>query len=139
VTSEKVLFVCGENACRSQMAEGFYNAMAAKSKAESAGTFPSGSINPLAIEVMLEAGIDISGNSPKQLDLSRLDEFGRIISFGCIIKAAFPAKDRLEEWLIEDPSGKDIDFFRTVRDEIRLRVKRLIEEEEGTPGDQTPA
>jgi arsenate reductase (thioredoxin) len=130
--SAKILFVCGENACRSQMAEAFYNSMADKSTAESAGTFPSGSINPLAIEVMLEAGIDISGNSPKQLDLSRLGEFSRIISFGCIAAAAFPAKDRLEEWLIEDPSGKDLAFFRTVRDEIRHGVERLIKEVEGT-------
>ena len=72
-------------------------------------------------------GIDISGNSSKRLDLARLDEFDRIISFGCIAKAAFPAKDRLEEWLIEDPAGHDIDFFRVVRDEIRQRVERLIE------------
>jgi arsenate reductase len=113
------------------MAEAFYNAMASKSTAESAGTFPSSRIDPLAIEVMLEASIDISGNSTKQLDLSRLEEFSRIVSFGCIAKAAFPAKDRLEEWLIEDPSGKDIAFFRTVRDEIRHRVERLIEEVEG--------
>ncbi len=58
----------------------------------------------------------------------RLGEFGRIISFGCIAKAAFPAKDRLEEWLIEDPAGKDIEFFRATRDEIRRRVERLISE-----------
>ncbi len=123
----KVLFVCGENACRSQMAEAFYNSMARDGSAESAGTFPSCRISPLAVEVMREVGIDISGNSSKRLDLARLDEFDRIISFGCIAKAAFPAKDRLEEWLIEDPAGHDIDFFRVVRDEIRQRVEHLIE------------
>ena len=128
MTSGKVLFVCSENACRSQMAEGFYNAMADKGKAESAGTFPSDSVNPLAVEVMREEGIDISGNVPKKLDPSRLDEFDRIISFGCIAKAAFPAKERLEEWSIEDPSGKDIAFFRSVRNEIRIQVERLYEE-----------
>ena len=128
MTSAKVLFVCSENACRSQMAEGFYNAMADKSEAESAGTFPSDSINPMAVEVMREVGIDISRNKPKKLDLSRLGEFGRIISFGCIAKAAFPAKERLVEWLIEDPSGKDIAFFRSVRDEIRLKVRQLCKE-----------
>ena len=126
--SEKVLFVCSENACRSQMAEGFYNAIADKGGAESAGTFPSDSINPLAVEVMREVGIDISGNQPKKLDLSRLDEYSRIISFGCIAKAAFPVKERLEEWLIEDPSAKEIAFFRSVRDEIRIKVERLYEE-----------
>ncbi len=131
MTNEMILFVCGENACRSQMAEAFYNALAKRSQAESAGTFPAGSVNPLAVEVMLETGIDISGNETKRLDLSRLDEYSRIISFGCIAKAAFPARDRLEEWLIDDPSGKSIAFFRTVRDEIRLRVERLVIEVEG--------
>ncbi len=114
------------------MAEAFYNSMADKSSAESAGTLPSGEIHPLAIEVMLEAGTNISGNSPKKLDFSRLEEFSHVISFGCIARAAFPAKDRLEEWLIEDPSARDIGFFRSVRDEIRRRVERLVEEVEGT-------
>jgi len=127
---EKVLFVCSENACRSQMAEAFYNTLATRSEAESAGTFPADSINPLAVEVMLEVGIDISGNETKTLDLSHLEEFNRIISFGCIAKAAFPARDRLEEWLIDDPSGKDIAFFRAVHDEIRARVERLVGEVE---------
>jgi arsenate reductase len=125
-----VLFVCGENACRSQMAEAFYNSLARDSSAESAGTFPSGRVNPLAVEVMREAGLDISGNLSKQLDLSRLGEFDRIVSFGCIAKAAFPAKDRLEEWIIEDPSGREVEFFRTVRDEIRFRVECLIKQVE---------
>lgn len=128
---KKVLFVCAENACRSQMAEAFYNALARDSSAESAGTFPSGSISPLAVEVMLEAGMDLSDNVSKKLDLSRLDEFDRVISFGCIAKAAFPARDRLEEWLVEDPAGRDVEFFRAIRDEIRGRVEPLLEEVEG--------
>lgn len=131
MVSDKVLFMCGENACRSQMAAAFYNATAAKSVAESAGNFPADEVHPLAVEVMREVGIDISDRKPVKLDLSRLDEFGRIISFGCIAKAAFPARDRLEEWLIEDPSGRDIDFFRGVRDDIRLRTERLVAETEG--------
>ncbi len=128
---KKILFVCAENACRSQMAEAFYNSLARASRAESAGTFPSGRVNPTAVEVMREVGLDISGNASKPLDLSRLDEFDRIISFGCIAKAAFPARDRLEEWPIEDPAGKDIEFFRRIRDEIRGRVERLVTEVEG--------
>ncbi len=129
--TKKVLFVCGENACRSQMAEAFYNAMAKSSSAESAGTFPSGKVNPLAVEVMREEGIDISVSLSKKFEASRIDEFDRIISFGCIAKAAFPAKDRLEEWLVEDPAGHDIEFFRKIRDEIRERVEQLVKELEG--------
>ncbi len=69
-TGKRVLFVCGENACRSQMAEAFYNTLSNSDGAESAGTFPSGRVNPLAVEVMREAGIDISGNLSKKLDVS---------------------------------------------------------------------
>jgi len=130
----KVLFVCAENACRSQMAEAFFNRLARRGEAESAGTFPSGRVNPSAVEVMREVGVDISGNSSKPLDLSRLGEFDRVISFGCIAKAAFPARDRLEEWLIEDPAGHDLDFFRKVRDEIKRRVEVIVEEMEGRGG-----
>jgi arsenate reductase len=130
VAGKRVLFVCGENACRSQMAEALYNSLARGSSAESAGTFPSGKVNPMAIEAMKEVGLDLSGSIPKKLDPSRLDEFDRIISFGCIAKAAFPAKDRLEEWLIEDPAGWDIDFFHATRVEIQRRVEQLIREVE---------
>lgn len=128
-TGGKVLFVCGENACRSQMAEAFYNALAHGGTAESAGTIPSGAVNPLAVAVMREVGIDLSGHTSKQLDVSRLDGFDRIVSFGCIVKATFPAANRLEEWLIDDPAGRDVGFFREVRDEIRRRVESLIDED----------
>jgi protein-tyrosine-phosphatase len=123
---KKFLFACSENACRSQMAEGFANAMAGERVAESAGTFPVAEVNPLAVEVMSEVGIDISAHEPKLFRLEDVDRFDRIISFGCIPRAAFPAPERLEDWLIPDPAGKDIEAFRAVRDEIRLRVERLL-------------
>jgi arsenate reductase len=128
---EKVLFVCGENAARSQMAEAFFNSMASRHEAESAGTQPGSAVNPLAVEVMTEKGLDISGAVPKPLDPARLDEFQRIISFGCIVKSVFPARDRLEEWLIEDPGDGDIVFMRKIRDEIKARVSGLVDELEG--------
>jgi arsenate reductase len=128
---EKVLFVCGENAARSQMAEAFFNSMTSRHEAESAGTQPGSAVNPLAVEAMAEKGLDISGAVPKPLDPARLDEFQRIISFGCIVKSVFPARDRLEEWLIEDPGDGDIVFMRKIRDEIKARVSGLVDELEG--------
>ncbi len=123
---KKVLFLCAENACRSQMAEAFYNSLARNSTAESAGTFPAKEVNPLAVEVMREAGLDISGKTPKKFHLSDIDNYQKIISFGCVARAAFPKPEALEEWPIPDPAGKDLDFFRKIREEIRLRVEQLV-------------
>lgn len=127
------MFVCGENACRSQMAEAFANEMAGQRVAESSGTFPGKRVNPNAIEVMNEVGIDISQAVPKLFRLEDIQRFDRIISFGCIPKTTFPAPERLEEWLIEDPSGHSLAVFRHVRDEIKGRVEALLSElTEGT-------
>jgi protein-tyrosine-phosphatase len=128
---EKVLFVCAENAARSQMAEAFFNHLARRWRAESAGTLPGKGVNPKAAQVMAEQGIDISGARSKGLELSRLDEFQRIISFGCIAKSAFPARDRLEEWLLGDPAGGDLETMRAARDAIRGKVEELVRELEG--------
>lgn len=129
----KVLFVCGENAARSQMAEAFFNHLSRHWRAESAGTQPGSKINPMAVQAMAEVGLDISQTYPKSLDLSRLDEFHRIISFGCIVKSVFPARDRLEEWPLEDPALGDIEFMREIRDEIRRRASELVLELEEDP------
>ena len=127
----RVLFVCGENAARSQMAEAFFNHAASTWRADSAGTLPGNSVNTMAVRVMAEEGMDISSAVPKPLDLSRLDEYQRIISFGCIVKSVFPARDRLEEWPLPDPGKGDITLMREVRDQIRKRVHELIVELEG--------
>lgn len=130
---KRVLFVCGENAARSQMAEAFFNHLAREWRAESAGTLPGRRVNPLAVQAMAEEGLDISANRPKALDLERLDEFDRIISFGCIVKSVFPARDRLEEWPLPDPGQGDMGLMREVRDEISRRVAALVTELEGHP------
>ncbi len=125
---KKALFVCGENACRSQMAEALMNELAGEQVAESSGTFPAQRVNPRAVAVMGEVGIDISGAVPKLFRLEDVARFDRIISFGCIAKATFPAPERLEEWLVADPSGHSLAVFRNVRDEIRARVEKLWRE-----------
>lgn len=130
---KRVLFVCGENSARSQMAEAYFNHMARGWRAESAGTMPGSRVNPYAVAAMAEEGLDLSGASPKPLDLSRLEGFDRIISFGCIVKSVFPARDRLEEWPLQDPGKGGLDLMREVRDEIKERVSALVRELEGEP------
>lgn len=110
------------------MAEAIYNSLAKYSRADSAGTHPALKINPLAAECIREIGIDLRGHEPVRFNFASIDEYERIISFGCIVKATFPGNERLEEWPIEDPQGKGIEFFRQVRDEIRMRVEILLTE-----------
>jgi len=123
----KVLFVCIENSCRSQMAEGFAR-FYGKGKIEtfSAGSRPSGKVNEKAIEVMKEAGIDISFQPSKGFDALPLKEFDVVVTMGCGDQCPFiPAKRRID-WQIRDPKGKPIWFFREVRDEIKDKVLELI-------------
>jgi arsenate reductase len=122
----KVGFICVGNSCRSQMAEGFArhygNDMI---EAYSAGTNPAAEINPNAVLVMKEKGIDISGQYPKLLEdiPSRLDI---LITMGCGVECPFvPCKVR-EDWGLDDPAGKPVEEFRRIRDLIEEKVKLLI-------------
>jgi len=114
------------------MAEAFFNRLAKGAKAESAGTRPAKSVNPLAVEVMAEVGIDISGAKPKQLTLEMLEGADRVITMGCLSGELCPAAlVPTEDWGIEDPAGKSMEKFREVRDKIRKKVEALVEELEG--------
>ncbi len=124
----KVLFVCVENSCRSQMAEGFARTWGADVlEAHSAGSKPSGRIHPAAVEVMKERGIDLAGHSSKGLaDLPRV-QWDYVITMGCGDACPFvPSKCR-EDWGIPDPKNLLLDEFRRVRDQIESKVKDLIE------------
>ncbi|MBI5213423.1 MAG: arsenate reductase ArsC [Nitrospirae bacterium] len=125
---KKVLFVCVENSCRSQMAEGFVRLFGGGIfESYSAGSKPSGKVDHMAVEVMKEAGIDISSQKSKGFNDLSVKEFDMVITLGCGDVCPFvPAKEHIE-WKIDDPKGKDIDFFRIVRDQIKDRVKRLAE------------
>lgn len=125
---KKVLFVCVENSCRSQMAKGFFNASAKQAIADSAGTQPAQKINPGAIEVMKEKGIDISTSIPKTITPEMNEKFDIIVTMGCIQSCPITPGDKTIEWKIDDPKGKDIAFFRQVRDQINEKVKKLIKE-----------
>jgi len=125
----KIVFVCVENARRSQMAEGFANAFGQERlEVYSAGSNPSSQIDPLVIEVMKEKGIDLSRKRPKGLDDLPPVEMDYLVTMGCEETCPGVLAKKTIEWQIPDPKGKTIDFFREVRDVIENRVKALFEE-----------
>lgn len=125
-----VLFVCVENAGRSQMAEGFFNKHAPPGyRAVSAGTKPAGQINPLAVQAMKEAGIDISRQKSKIITDDMIRDSAKAINMGCMDRSDCPLLflNNPVDWSIEDPKGKPIEKVREIRDEIERRVKELAE------------
>ena len=128
----RVLFVCVHNSGRSQMAEAFFNHIAkGKAQAYSAGTQPADRVNPVVIEAMREVGIDISGNKPKALTMDMAKKADRMITMGCgeETEAVCPARFiETEDWALEDPEGKTLEQVRKIRDEIKSRVTKLLNE-----------
>jgi arsenate reductase len=127
---KKVLFVCVHNAGRSQMAEAFFNRMAkGKAKGFSAGTQPSEKVNPTVVKAMNEAGIEIGLRKPRMLTFEMLEDADRVITMGCSVEKACPASFvPTEDWELDDPEGHPIEQVRLIRDEIKARVEKLIEE-----------
>lgn len=124
-----ILFVCVENAGRSQMAEGFFRKYAPDGyKAISAGTKPVSEINPVAIEVMKEVGIDISNQKSKDIAEDMMRNSFKTVNMGCMDKESCPTLflPNVLDWKLEDPKGKAIEKVREIRDEIELRVKELV-------------
>lgn len=126
-----VLFVCVHNAGRSQMAEGFFRKYAPKGYATlSAGTKPVPEINPLAIQVMKELGIDISNQRSKDLTEDMLRNATTVVNMGCMDNNFCPTVyiPRVIDWGLEDPKDKPIEKVREIRDEIERRVRELAAE-----------
>jgi arsenate reductase (thioredoxin) len=127
--AKSILFVCVENAGRSQMAEGFFNKYAPREyEAISAGTRPVSQINPVAIQVMGEVSIDISKQKSKEITDDMIRNSSKIVNMGCIEKESCPTLflHDLSDWNIEDPKNKPIEKVREIRDEISVRVKDLV-------------
>jgi protein-tyrosine-phosphatase len=128
---KRVLFVCVENAGRSQMAEAFAKAYGkGKVEATSAGTMPANEVNPRVVQVMREKGIDLSADRPKLVTNQMVQEADMVIVMGCSAEGFCPAPllHKVVDWEIEDPKGKPIEKVREIRDEIENRVKTLINE-----------
>ena len=123
---KRVLFVCVENSNRSQMAEAFAHMHGgAGVEALSAGSQPSGRINPKAIRFMAELGYDLTTHASKSLD--DIDgEFDAVITMGCGDNCPWVPARRREDWGLPDPREMDDDGYRAVRDEISARVKTLL-------------
>lgn len=130
----RVLFVCVHNAGRSQMAAAFFNRLARERRldaaAESAGTAPGERVNPAAVQVMEEAGVDTTGCRPRLLTPELAAGSDRIITMGCGVDAEMcPAGTYLsEDWQLPDPHGQPVEAVRRVRDQVRDRVAALVDE-----------
>ncbi|MHA7619045.1 arsenate reductase ArsC [Cellulosimicrobium cellulans] len=123
------LFVCVHNAGRSQMAAGYLRALSGGAvEVRSAGSAPADQINPVAVEAMLEEGIDLRAEQPKVLTAEAVQASDVVITMGCGDACPiFPGK-RYEDWALEDPAGQGIDAVRPIRDQIRTRVLTLLDE-----------
>ncbi len=125
-----VLFVCVHNSGRSQMAEGFFNHLAGgRARAVSAGTTPADRVQPEAVQVMGEVGIDIGRQRPKLLTPEMIEGAARVITMGCGVEGVCPATFvPTEDWGLDDPQGQPIEKVHEIRDEIRRRVEGLLAE-----------
>ncbi len=123
----EVLFVCVHNAGCSQMAAGLLDLRSnGRIGVRSAGSAPADEINPVVVEAMRELGVDISREFPKPLTGETVQGADVVVTMGCGDACpVFPGK-RYEDWELEDPSGKDLETVRRIRDEIDGRVQQLI-------------
>jgi arsenate reductase (thioredoxin) len=128
---KKILFVCVENAGRSQIAEAFANKYGnEKVIASSAGNKPAEKVNPTVVDVLKEKDIDISANKPKLITAKMAMDSDLIVTMGCNDQGVCPGpffKPTIE-WHLEDPKGKPIEKVREIRDQIERQVKELIAE-----------
>ncbi len=133
---KNILFICVQNSARSQIAEGFFRKYAnGRIACVSAGTVPADTINPDAIVVMREVGIDISTGKPKILTEDMINHASIVINMGCIDNNSCPAallknSKIMQDWGIEDPNGKTIAKMREIRDQIERKVLDLIRQTE---------
>jgi len=126
---QNILFVCVENAGRSQMAEAFFRKYASKKfNVISAGTIPSTQLNPLVVKVMQEIGINLDDQQPKLLSNNMIENSFKTINLGCMDKESCPSLfvNDVVDWNISDPKEKTLDDVRKIRDTIKTEVMNLI-------------
>jgi arsenate reductase (thioredoxin) len=123
----EVLFVCVHNAGRSQMAAGLLAHYAGdRVTVRSAGSAPGEEINPAAVQVMAELGIDLSQEFPRPLTDEYVQAADVVITMGCGDACPIYPGKRYEDWEVEDPAGRSVEEVRRIRDDIAARVRALI-------------
>ena len=124
-----VLFLCVHNAGRSQIGAGWLRHLAGdRIRVLSAGSSPSETVNPTAVEAMAEVGVDISSNRPQLWTEAMVRDVDVVVSMGCGDECpVYPGTRRLD-WQLEDPAGQGVEMVRGVRDEIRTLVGELLED-----------
>jgi arsenate reductase (thioredoxin) len=122
MSKPSVLFVCVHNAGRSQMAAAFLSHLSRGAvEVRSAGSEPADRVNPAAVQ-------DIAAEKPKILTDDAVRESDVVITMGCGDTCPFYPGKRYEDWVLDDPAGKDVAAVRPIRDEIRRRVEALLDE-----------
>ncbi len=127
---ENILFVCVENAGRSQMAEAFFKKYSKiKFNVISAGTIPSSELNPVVVQVMKEIGIDMLEQSPKILSNTMIENSHTIVNMGCVDKESCPSifVKNVIDWNVSDPKTQSIEQIRIIRDQIKSKVLNMID------------
>jgi arsenate reductase len=129
MSKPSVLFVCVHNAGRSQMAAGWLRHLAGGAvEVRSAGSAPADRINPAAVEVMAEVGIDITDRRPKILEPTTVQNSDVIVTMGCGDACPYYPGKRYEDWKLDDPAGHGVEAVRRIRDEIKTRIENLLAE-----------
>lgn len=122
-----ILFLCVHNAGRSQMAAGFAREISGgRVTILSGGSEPAEHVNPVAVEVMAEVGIDISSWIPRRFDDSLLDQVDVVVTMGCGDTCPFVPGKTYVDWPLDDPKGQPLEVVRRIRDEIRVLVEQLL-------------
>jgi arsenate reductase len=126
-----VLFVCVQNAGRSQMAEAlFTRAAGSDDVARSAGSAPADRVHPEVVETMRELGVDLAGRTPRALERADTEWADLVVTMGCGDACPIVPGTRYLDWELEDPSGKPLADVRRIRDEIDTRVRALLDDAE---------
>ena len=129
MSKPSVLFVCVHNAGRSQMAAAFLSHLSGNAvEVRSAGSAPADQVNPAAVQAMAEVGIDIAAEKPKILSDQTVRDSDVVITMGCGDTCPFYPGKRYEDWVLDDPAGKDVAAVRPIRNEIRRRVEALLDD-----------
>ena len=129
MSKPSVLFVCVQNAGRSQMAAGYLKQFSGGAiDVRSAGSEPADKINPVAVQAMAEEGIDIAAEQPTILTTDAVQASDVVITMGCGDSCPYYPGKRYEDWTLDDPAGQGTDVVRAIRNQIRQRVEQLVQE-----------